>query len=118
MSHFFEQLGFKKKKMAVRPLTKGHNNNRHLSPEEMDCNINGLPVTDSKLRELFDSYDINHHGYLDFSEVKKIYAGFDNFGLAYTDKELDAQIRKHSNNPDDIVSFDEFACLILSIAQR
>ena len=97
---------------------KGHNNNRHLTTDELDNNIGGLPVTEPKLRELFDSYDVNHNGYLEFSEVKKFYGSFENYGLAYTDREIEDHIRRHAKSADNIVSFDEFCCLILSLAQR
>ena len=96
----------------------GHNNNRHLTSEELENNIGGLPVTEPKLRELFDSLDVNHNGYLEFEEVKNFYKTFDNFGVVPSDKQIESDIRKHANSPDNNVSFDEFCCLILSLAQR
>ena len=101
-----------------RSQISGHNNNRHLTSEELDNNIGGLPVTDVKLRELFDSYDTNHNGYLEFNEVKKIYDSFENFGLPPTDAEITRDIRNYAKSADDRVSFDEFCCLILSLARR
>ena len=32
------------------PARRVVNKNRHLSPEELECNINGAPVTENKLR--------------------------------------------------------------------
>ena len=101
-----------------RALINGHNNNRHLTMDEMDNNIGGLPVTDPKLRELFEQYDVNKNGYLDFNEVKAIYKGFENFGLEYSDREIQDHIRRYAKSEDNNVSFDEFCCLILSLAQR
>lgn len=101
-----------------RAYLPGHNNNRHLTPEELDNNIEGLPVTDHKLRELFDSYDVNHNGYLEFDEVKKFYRSFENYGLEPTDAEVERAIRVYAKSADNRVSFDEFCCLVLSLARR
>jgi len=99
-------------------FVQGHNNNRHLSTDEIDHNIGGLPVSEPALRELFDKYDTTKSGYLEFNEVKKIYKSFENFGLEPNDKEVEGWIRRFAKSADNVVSFDEFCCLILSIAQR
>jgi Ca2+-binding EF-hand superfamily protein len=104
--------------MAVRPLLNGHNNNRHLTPEELENNIGGLAVTDAKLREIFDSYDVNRNGVLDFDEVKKYYLNQEHYGHVPTDSDVERFIRKYSNNPNGKVSFDEFAAMWLSFAQK
>lgn len=101
-----------------RPLINGHNNNRHLTFDEMENNIGGLPVTEPKLRELFEQLDVNKNGYLEFNEVKGLYKGFENFGLEYSDREIVDHIRRYAKSEDNNVSFDEFCCLILSLAQR
>eukprot|EP01064_Diplonema_japonicum_P017243 TRINITY_DN252_c6_g1_i1.p1 TRINITY_DN252_c6_g1~~TRINITY_DN252_c6_g1_i1.p1 ORF type:complete len:125 (+),score=15.38 TRINITY_DN252_c6_g1_i1:47-376(+) len=103
---------------AANPFVKGHNNNRHLSPEEMENNIGGLPVTDSRLRELFNSFDADGSGFLEKEEVKRVYKDFDNFGVEYSDREIDMQIAKYAIRDDGKVDFEEFGCIILSIAQR
>eukprot|EP00754_Rhynchopus_humris_P043118 Rhum_TRINITY_DN2998_c0_g1::Rhum_TRINITY_DN2998_c0_g1_i2::g.8809::m.8809/K02183/CALM; calmodulin len=100
------------------PFIKGHNNNRHLSPEELENNIGGLPITESRLRELFNTFDQDGSGYLDKEEVRKLYKQFDNFGVMFTDREIDQQIRKYAIKDDGKVDFQEFCCIILSIAQR
>eukprot|EP01060_Flectonema_neradi_P039127 TRINITY_DN8498_c0_g1_i1.p1 TRINITY_DN8498_c0_g1~~TRINITY_DN8498_c0_g1_i1.p1 ORF type:complete len:125 (+),score=23.74 TRINITY_DN8498_c0_g1_i1:57-377(+) len=99
-------------------FVKGHNNNRHLSPEEMENNIGGLPVTDNRLRELFNSFDADNTGFLEKDEVKQVYKEFDNYGVEYTDREIDSQIQKYAIRDDGKVDYDEFCCIILSIAQR
>ena len=99
-------------------FVSGHNNNRHLAPEEIESNIGSLPVTEAALRELFNKYDVNKNGFLELNEVKQIYTSFENFGLEPTDKEVEGWIRKYAKSADNIVTFDEFCCLILSIAQR
>ncbi|KAJ9462897.1 Calmodulin [Diplonema papillatum] len=100
------------------PFVRGHNNNRHLSPDEMDNNIGGLPVTDCRLRELFNSLDVDGSGFLEKQEVRKMYSQFDNFGVDYSDREIEQQINKYAIRDDGKVDFDEFCCIILSVAQR
>jgi Ca2+-binding EF-hand superfamily protein len=99
-------------------MIQGHNNNRHLTQEELDNNIGGLPVTDAKIREVFDQLDSSKNGFLEFNELKKWYRQFENYGLEYTDKEIDTQVRKYSKSEDGTVTYDEFACIVLALAQR
>ena len=102
----------------IRAHLAGHNNNRHLSPEELESNIGGLPITENKIRELFDSLDTNRNGLLEFNEVKKFYKQFDNYGVQHSDREIEEHLRKHARSDDNTVSFDEFSCIVLSLAQR
>ena len=104
--------------MPPRSLLAGHNNNRHLTEEELANNIGGLAVTDDKLREIFEQYDVNHNGFLDFSEVKKLYKDQESYGLEPTDAEVESFIRRYAKSADNHVSFDEFCCLWLALAQR
>lgn len=101
-----------------RAYLAGHDNCRHLTPEELDNNIGGLPVSQERLRELFDSLDTNRNGFLEFSEVKKFYATQNNYGLQWTDAQIEADVRKYSNRPDGKVTFEEFCCIVLHLAQR
>jgi Ca2+-binding EF-hand superfamily protein len=95
----------------------GHNNNRHLTNDELDNNIGQLAVTDSKLRELFEAFDANHNGFLDFSEVKKLVKAQEWYGLEPSDAQIDSMIRKYSKSADNHVTFEEFSCLWLAMAQ-
>ena len=101
-----------------RAYLPGHNNNRHLTGEELDNNIGGLPVTEGKLRELFDSLDKNNNGFLEFEEVKAFILAQENYGLEPTDSEIERMIRTYAKSADNHVSFDEFNCLVLALAQR
>jgi len=101
-----------------RAYLPGHNNNRHLTTEELENNIGGLPVTETKLRELFDSYDKNNNGFLEFDEVKKFIKAQENYGLEPSDAEIERMIRTYAKSPDNHVSFEEFNCLVLALAQR
>ena len=80
----------------VNPFITGHNNNRHLSPEEMENNIGGLPITETRLKELFNTFDKDGSGFLEREEVKRLYKEFDNFGVSYSDREVDSQIAKYA----------------------
>eukprot|EP00756_Hemistasia_phaeocysticola_P013666 Hpha_TRINITY_DN15293_c1_g6::TRINITY_DN15293_c1_g6_i1::g.67541::m.67541 len=105
--------------MSTLGTRSGHNNNRHLTHHELECNINGLRITEQRLQELFDQYDVDGSGYLERDEVKRLYLDQENFGVEYTDAEIDAIIAKHEKGrADGKISFDEFSTLFLSIAQR
>jgi len=101
-----------------RSYLAGHDNCRHLTPEELDNNVGGLAVSSDKIREIFDSLDVNRNGYLEFNEVKKYYETQENFGLAWDDKQIEADLRKYCFRPDGKVTFDEFSCIVLHLAQR
>eukprot|EP01063_Lacrimia_lanifica_P038220 TRINITY_DN805_c0_g3_i1.p2 TRINITY_DN805_c0_g3~~TRINITY_DN805_c0_g3_i1.p2 ORF type:complete len:130 (+),score=59.26 TRINITY_DN805_c0_g3_i1:60-392(+) len=104
---------------GCNPYVQGHNSNRHLGGEELENNIGGLPVTESRLREMFNMYDTDGSGYLSREEVRKLYEEFDNFGVTYSDREIDAIIAKYAIGVNDgKVDFEEFCCIVLSIAQR
>ena len=99
-----------------RAYLPGHNNNRHLTSEELENNISGLAVTETRLRELFDAFDRNNNGYLEFHEVRHIYQQQEDYGLPLSDAEVDAHIRRYAKT--DRVNYDEFSAIVLSLAQR
>ncbi|CBH17990.1 EF-hand domain pair, putative [Trypanosoma equiperdum] len=99
-------------------LIPGHNNNRHLTVEEIENNIGGLAITDNKLQELFDSLDVERTGYLPIGEVKKFYKGLEHYGLEPTDAEIESEMKKFAKSDENFMSYDEFCCLMLSFAQR
>ncbi|AIO02506.1 hypothetical protein LPMP_353700 [Leishmania panamensis] len=100
-----------------RSLIPGHNNNRHLAYEEVENNIGGLPVTDNRIQELFDSLDVNHSGAVPVEVVKNFYVGLEHYGLNLSEKEIDETVRKHAATHDDTLTYEEFACFVLSLAQ-
>ncbi|KAG8343756.1 EF hand domain [Trypanosoma vivax] len=101
-----------------RSLIPGHNNNRHLTVEELENNIGGLPITENKLQELFESLDKEHSGYLPIEVVKQFYKGLEHYGLEPTDAEVDNEIRKYAKSDENFMAYNEFCCLMLSFAQR
>ncbi|CCW61152.1 unnamed protein product [Phytomonas sp. EM1] len=98
-------------------LIPGHNNNRHLSIEEIENNIGGLPVTENRIQEIFDALDEGHAGTVSVDVVKDFYYSLEHYGLELSDKEVDGFVRRFANTHKDSLIFDEFACLILTLAQ-
>ncbi|KPI85683.1 hypothetical protein ABL78_5263 [Leptomonas seymouri] len=98
-------------------LIPGHNNKRHLSYDEVENNIGGLPVTDNRLQELFNSLDTEHTGAVSLDVVKGFFNNLEHFGVPFSDKEVDEMVRKHSATKDDSLLYDEFACFMLRITQ-
>ena len=98
-------------------LIPGHNNNRHLSYEEVENNIGGFPVTDNRIQDLFDSLDTEHTGTVSMDVLKKFYMSLEHYGVNPTEKEVDETIRKYAMTNSDSLTYDEFACFVLSLAQ-
>ncbi|KAG5464941.1 hypothetical protein GH5_00397 [Leishmania sp. Ghana 2012 LV757] len=98
-------------------LIPGHNNNRHLTYDEVENNIGGLPVTDNRIQDLFDSLDVDHTGMVPVEVVKRFYMGLEHYGVDLSDKEIDATVRKYATTHDDSLNYEEFACFVLSLAQ-
>ncbi|CCW69266.1 unnamed protein product [Phytomonas sp. Hart1] len=100
-----------------KSLIPGHNNSRHLSSEELENNIGGLPVTENRIQEIFDALDVEHSGTVSIDVVKDFYTSLEHYGLELTEKEVDALVRKYANTKDDSLTYDEFACFILNLTQ-
>eukprot|EP00667_Euglena_gracilis_P019791 EG_transcript_21271 len=97
---------------TLRPDT-----NRHLSPDELESNINNLPVTERRLRERFDVLDVEGKGWISFDTMKAYYLEQENFGLPLTDVEATKAIKRYHKG-DQEITFDVFSCIMLSIVQR
>jgi Ca2+-binding EF-hand superfamily protein len=100
-----------------RTYIPGHNNNRHLTTEELEHNIGNIEVAEQTLRERFDRADTNNSGYLERSELKKmIKEKTGDFGLPASDSEADRIISKYAAG-ENRVNFQQFSCIWLSLAQ-
>lgn len=100
-----------------RSLIPGHNSNRHLTNDEIENNIGGLPVTDNRIQELFDNLDTEHTGVVGFEAVKQFYLGLEHYGLEPSDREAEELVQKYASTYSDALTYDEFSCLVLSLAQ-
>jgi Ca2+-binding EF-hand superfamily protein len=94
-----------------------HSVNRPLTADELECNINGLAVTDNKLREQFALLDEDGNGWIPYEIMVDFFKQQESFGLEPTDAEVALAIGKYHNG-DNRITYDEFCCIMLSIAQR
>lgn len=100
-----------------RSLIPGHNNNRHLANEEIENNIGGIPVTDNRIQDLFDTLDKDHTGTVSVEDAKAFYHSLEHYGLEPSNSDVDAAVRKFSTTKEDSLTYDEFSCFVLSLAQ-
>lgn len=101
----------------LRSVVPGHNNNRHLTYDEVENNIGGLPVTDNRLRDLFDSIDVDHSGTVSVDAVKTFFNGLEHFGVVFSEKDVEGKVRRYAATYEDALTYDEFACFVLRLAQ-
>eukprot|EP01062_Namystynia_karyoxenos_P073171 TRINITY_DN7000_c0_g1_i1.p1 TRINITY_DN7000_c0_g1~~TRINITY_DN7000_c0_g1_i1.p1 ORF type:complete len:302 (+),score=110.26 TRINITY_DN7000_c0_g1_i1:96-908(+) len=80
--------------------------------------VSGVLITEEQIRQLWAHYDVDGNGYLSKDEVKRIYQGFDSFGVEDGDKRVDTVLSKYNMMGDGKVTYDEFAILMLDIARR
>eukprot|EP01012_Entosiphon_sulcatum_P026464 TRINITY_DN31925_c0_g1_i1.p1 TRINITY_DN31925_c0_g1~~TRINITY_DN31925_c0_g1_i1.p1 ORF type:complete len:319 (+),score=87.03 TRINITY_DN31925_c0_g1_i1:82-1038(+) len=75
-------------------------------------------VDEDSLRAKFDYLDVDGNGWVSKKEFKRFYASFDFAGVAEGDEEIEGILKKYNLLGDDRLSFDEFAILMLKLAQR
>jgi len=75
-----------------------------------------LIIDDQDLRDLFATYDSDGSGHITLSEFKEEYRHFEDFGLPYTDREID-RIFSQFSGKDDKLSYEEFCILMLQRAK-
>ena len=79
ISIHIETIAFTKRN--ARNLTPGHNNNRHLTYNEVENSIGGFPVTDNRIQDLFDSRDVEHTGTVSVDVLKGFLGSLEHFGV-------------------------------------
>eukprot|EP01012_Entosiphon_sulcatum_P033922 TRINITY_DN42951_c0_g1_i1.p1 TRINITY_DN42951_c0_g1~~TRINITY_DN42951_c0_g1_i1.p1 ORF type:complete len:511 (+),score=84.20 TRINITY_DN42951_c0_g1_i1:35-1534(+) len=76
-------------------------------------------TTEDELRDLFNTWDLDNSGYISKDEFKAFYKSLDNLGVVETDDEVDRMLSRYSVQfEDNKLSFDEFAIIMLHVAQR
>eukprot|EP01061_Rhynchopus_euleeides_P047413 TRINITY_DN9494_c0_g2_i1.p2 TRINITY_DN9494_c0_g2~~TRINITY_DN9494_c0_g2_i1.p2 ORF type:complete len:174 (+),score=45.50 TRINITY_DN9494_c0_g2_i1:311-832(+) len=75
-------------------------------------------LTEAEIRDLFDKHDTAGAGVLQRDIVKSIYSSFENFGLDDSHSKVDEILGRYSRTANSTVTYDEFALLMLSLAQR
>eukprot|EP01012_Entosiphon_sulcatum_P057264 TRINITY_DN81005_c0_g1_i1.p1 TRINITY_DN81005_c0_g1~~TRINITY_DN81005_c0_g1_i1.p1 ORF type:complete len:263 (-),score=48.83 TRINITY_DN81005_c0_g1_i1:15-755(-) len=75
-------------------------------------------VTDDQLRDLFEQFDTDGSGFISRQEFKRIYRSFEDFGTPVSKQDLNALLKKYKVFDDGIVTYQEFALIMLTLAKR
>eukprot|EP00796_Vickermania_ingenoplastis_P008169 gene8169-5698_t len=81
-----------------------------------DYNSN-LPVTENRIEEVFNQLDVENAGVVRFEEAVDFYLSLEHFGLEPTKEDAEQFISRFAATTPGALTYDEFACFILSIAQ-
>lgn len=84
----------------------------------LEANKSQLPITEDLLRKKFDELDVDGNGFLDRNEFMRVYLAYESFGLRPSEKEISEIMSKYNMWGDNRISFDEFAVLMLKLAQH
>ena len=70
---------------------------------------------DSVLKDMFEFFDKDNSGALDKIEFQNLFrASFDNYGAPMSDKDIARIFEKFDRDRTNTISYEEFACLMLS----
>ncbi|CUF87380.1 unnamed protein product [Bodo saltans] len=84
----------------------------------LELNVGGLLITEDQLKRKFKELDIDGNGFLDRAEFRAAYLSYQSYGVAVTERELDAWMRQLDVGHGAKLYFDEFSVLMLKLAQR
>jgi Ran GTPase-activating protein (RanGAP) involved in mRNA processing and transport len=84
----------------------------------LELNVGGLLITEDQLKRKFKELDIDGNGFLDRAEFRAAYLSYQSYGVAVTERELDAWMRQLDVGHGARLYFDEFSVLMLKLAQR
>eukprot|EP01065_Artemidia_motanka_P006142 TRINITY_DN13007_c0_g1_i1.p1 TRINITY_DN13007_c0_g1~~TRINITY_DN13007_c0_g1_i1.p1 ORF type:complete len:314 (+),score=131.74 TRINITY_DN13007_c0_g1_i1:64-1005(+) len=80
--------------------------------------VSDVPITDNELRSIFDKIDLNGNGWIDKKEFKEFYRDLESYGIEETDDELQHLLHGYNMLGDERLAYEEFAILMLKLAQR
>eukprot|EP01065_Artemidia_motanka_P029103 TRINITY_DN3502_c2_g3_i1.p1 TRINITY_DN3502_c2_g3~~TRINITY_DN3502_c2_g3_i1.p1 ORF type:complete len:299 (+),score=121.16 TRINITY_DN3502_c2_g3_i1:99-995(+) len=80
--------------------------------------VSGVPTTEFELRQIFQELDSNCNGFISKDEFVGFYRRMETFGVEENDADLCEVLSRYKMLGDDKLSFDEFAILMLKVAQR
>lgn len=87
------------------------------SPLTQHDDLNGIPVSDIRIHELFTALEDNNAGSIPLEVVKRFYDNLEHFGLDLSDWEVENRIAKYSSIVNGALTYEEFSCFILALAQ-
>eukprot|EP01062_Namystynia_karyoxenos_P059176 TRINITY_DN50601_c0_g1_i1.p1 TRINITY_DN50601_c0_g1~~TRINITY_DN50601_c0_g1_i1.p1 ORF type:complete len:639 (+),score=191.83 TRINITY_DN50601_c0_g1_i1:77-1918(+) len=95
-----------------RPLTE--------RPVWLRRDITSSPLTEQELRAAFEALDVDRNGFLSTEEFKRWYLSHDSIGVdpQLGEREVDKVLAATNILGDGVVSYEEFALLLLRLAQR
>ena len=80
--------------------------------------VSGQAYTEDQLRELFEELDVDCSGYLDIEEMRKLFLErYDPMGVDNAEQQFESFLQKCGCFDDGMVTFDEFAIVMLKLAQ-
>jgi hypothetical protein len=80
--------------------------------------VSGQCYSEEQLRELFDELDIDDNGYLDKEEMRKLFfERYDPMGVADAEKIFEGFLQQCGAFDDNKITYDEFAIVMLKLAQ-
>eukprot|EP01006_Ploeotia_vitrea_P053890 TRINITY_DN67824_c1_g1_i1.p1 TRINITY_DN67824_c1_g1~~TRINITY_DN67824_c1_g1_i1.p1 ORF type:complete len:602 (-),score=56.94 TRINITY_DN67824_c1_g1_i1:1088-2893(-) len=85
--------------------------------ERLATNVGQIPLTDEQLRAVFNQYDVDGNGFLSKREVKQIVKSYESYGVD-SGKHINDTIDKMNMLNDGTICFDEFAIIMLKLAQQ
>lgn len=86
------------------------------SSELVQYNSN-IPATEERIREIFTQLDVENAGAVRFQEAVEFYLALEHFGLNPTEEDAVKYISKYATTLPEALTYDEFSCVLLSIAQ-
>lgn len=108
--------------VAARITTKQHPDQRPLStrPPYLQGDVAGVALTERELRDAFDNLDVDNNNFLSVEEFKAFYTSHENIGLGEerAEEEINTVLAQTNLLGDGVITFEEFALLMLKLAQR
>eukprot|EP00756_Hemistasia_phaeocysticola_P039573 Hpha_TRINITY_DN16822_c0_g22::TRINITY_DN16822_c0_g22_i1::g.149854::m.149854 len=95
-----------------------HPSHQALLPAYSIQDVSDVPITDDELKEQFEKIDQNGNGWIDKGEFVQFYRELESYGVEETEEELAEILARYNMLGDNRLSFDEFAIIMLKLAQR
>eukprot|EP00998_Keelungia_sp_KM082_P011821 NODE_810_length_1627_cov_220.578667_g800_i0.p1 GENE.NODE_810_length_1627_cov_220.578667_g800_i0~~NODE_810_length_1627_cov_220.578667_g800_i0.p1 ORF type:complete len:507 (-),score=136.86 NODE_810_length_1627_cov_220.578667_g800_i0:30-1550(-) len=79
--------------------------------------VSGALVSENQLRAEFNKFDKDGNGYLSKDEFCKIYKAYDPFAADVAEDQVRAMLAQYRMLSDDVITYEEFAIIMLKLAQ-